>query len=125
MPHFEILHNLNESSRPHYKPRVEVLDLSFYRPKLNCVCFNAFYQNWVCFDFVLDSNLFLDRGISVAKLQLLDLQSRNFNRANRPGTYFKSLKFLLTTLLAPKKVRKATKKNESIDIPTQKEYYLF
>ena len=47
--------------------RVEVFDL----------CFDFLDQNWAFSDFVLDLKLLLDRGIPVAKLHLLDFQSRN------------------------------------------------
>ena len=37
------------------------------------------------FDFLLDLKLLFDRGLSVAKLLILDFQSRNISRAPRPG----------------------------------------
>ena len=37
--------------------------------------------------FVFDLKLLLDHGVSVTKLQSLDFQSRNINRALRPGSF--------------------------------------
>ena len=46
------------------------------------LCFDFVDGKWVCIVFVvLDSKMLLDRKVSVAKLQLLDFQSRNIGRA--------------------------------------------
>ena len=47
--------------------------------------FRLFRQQSGVFDFVLDLKLFVDRGISVAKVHLLDFQSRKISRAARGG----------------------------------------
>ena len=60
----------------------DLLDLYF---DLLDLCFDFLDQKLVCFDFVLDSKLALGRAMPVAKLHLIDFQSRNTSRTIRPG----------------------------------------
>ena len=59
----------------------DFLDLSFYTLNL---CIDFLDKNWVCFDFVFDLKLLLDRRTSVTKLHLLDFQCQNVSRTSRP-----------------------------------------
>ena len=60
------------------------------------ICFDFFEQNWVYFDIGLDLELLLDRRFSVAKLQVLDFQSRDISQEAPRGIYLRARHIILS-----------------------------